>query len=64
MVEGKKDAGTISSKRKCDLNDYELTTTLGTGKLTKYLLPARLFRSCHACQEQEDRRIFRHEETD
>jgi hypothetical protein len=32
MVEKDKAAGTISQKRKCDLNDYDLTTTLGTGK--------------------------------
>ena len=29
---GAKGGGSISAKRKCSLDDYDMTTTLGTGK--------------------------------
>jgi hypothetical protein len=38
MVDSTKASGSISQKRKCDLNDYEMTTTLGTGKTSSHLL--------------------------
>jgi serine/threonine protein kinase len=38
MVDSTKASGSISQKRKCDLNDYEMTTTLGTGSFGRVLL--------------------------
>jgi len=35
---GAKGSGSISAKRKCSLDDYEMTTTLGTGSFGRVLL--------------------------
>jgi hypothetical protein len=39
---GAKGGGSISAKRKCSLDDYDMTTTLGTGKK----IQAKLTVSC------------------
>jgi len=35
---GAKGGGSISAKRKCSLDDYDMTTTLGTGSFGRVLL--------------------------
>jgi hypothetical protein len=39
---GAKGGGSISAKRKCSLDDYDMTTTLGTGKK----IQSKLILSC------------------
>ena len=51
----------MASKKKVSLNDYELTTTLGTGKNNKCYLE-RIFWKSETLQEQEDRRVLCYED--
>ena len=53
----------LTQKRHVNLADYELTTTLGTGKPTECLNVSRFIRQSASCKKQEERRVLRDEAT-
>ena len=54
----------LAVRHKVTLTDYELTTTLGTGKFSTSSHKHRVVRACDARQAQEDRRVLRDEATE
>jgi hypothetical protein len=52
----------MASKKKINLADFDLLTTLGTGKACKKLDLLRFFRQSASVQKQEDWRVLRDED--